>query len=127
MTTQPIVRSGLRLNTIGAVAAALSTCVVLTLASPTYAATREAVATGPNGKTATRDISRQKGAVSSSTTGPNGKTASRNVDRSATSTTATMSGPNGKTANRSTNRTSNGSQTTVTGPNGQSGSASVTR
>lgn len=65
---------------------------------------RHTTVTGPSGQTATRDVSRAQGDVSSQTTGPNGATASRSVDRSASGTQATVTGPRGKTATRSTTR-----------------------
>lgn len=65
---------------------------------------RQTTVTGPNGQTATRDVSREQGQVNSSTTGPNGKTSSRSVARSASGATATATGPNGKTATRTTTR-----------------------
>ncbi|HSV46404.1 MAG TPA: hypothetical protein VLJ58_11515 [Ramlibacter sp.] len=68
------------------------------------AAERHTSVTGPNGKTATRDVLRQDGDVSSTTTGPNGKTGSRVVDRSASGTAATVTGPNGKVVKRTTTR-----------------------
>jgi len=71
---------------------------------PAEARERHTTVTGANGKTATRDVSRQNGDVQSSTTGPNGKTSSRSVDRSASGTVATVTGPNGKTGTRTTTR-----------------------
>ena len=68
---------------------------------------RQTSVTGANGKTATHDVHRSQGDVSSSTTGPNGKTSSRQVDRSASGATATMTGPNGKTVQRATTVTTN--------------------
>ncbi len=74
------------------------------LAGAAQAAERHTSVTGPNGKTATRDVVRQDGDVSSSTTGPNGKTSSRVVDRSASGANATVTGPNGKVIKRTTTR-----------------------
>jgi hypothetical protein len=73
-------------------------------AVPPAAEARERVTTvtGAQGKSATRQVSRVRGDVQSSTTGPNGKTMSRTVDRSAAGTTATLTGPNGRTATRTT-------------------------
>lgn len=76
----------------------------LLAALPAQARERHTTVAGPNGQTATRDVSRAQGDVSSSTTGPNGKSASRQVDRSATGTEATVTGPNGQTATRSVQR-----------------------
>lgn len=70
---------------------------------------RHTTVTGANGKTATRDVSRNQGDVQSSTTGPNGKTSSRTVDRSPGQTTATVTGPNGQTASRTTTRSGSAS------------------
>ena len=61
---------------------------------------RQTTVTGPQGKSATRAVSRHHGDVQSSSTGPNGKTSSRVVDRSPGQTTATVTGPEGKTATR---------------------------
>ena len=97
------------------------------LAEPAQARDRTATATGPNGKTATRQVSREEGQVSSSTTTSGGKTASREVERTATGTSATVTGPKGKTATRETTRTDTGSATTVTGPDGKQGSVTVQR
>ena len=97
-------------------------------AQPALARDRQTTVTGPQGHSATRDVSRAQGDVASSTTGANGKAlASRNVDRSASSTTSSVTGPQGKGATRQTTRTESGSNTTVTGPNGQTGGVVVTR
>lgn len=101
-------------------------CTVLTLSGEVHARERHVSVTGANGQTATHDIMREKGDVSTTTTGPNGKTSSRVVDRSASGTSATMTGFNGKTASRETTRTDSGSTTTVTGPEGKSGTVVVT-
>ena len=85
-----------------AVAAALSALLVTQAAS---ARERHTSVTGAQGKTATRDVNRSQGDVSSSSTGPNGKTSSREVDRSASGTSATITGPNGKTVQRKTSVT----------------------
>jgi hypothetical protein len=116
-----------RFSAIGAVITAVGTCALLTLAEPVDARTRQGSATGPNGNTVTRDVSRQQGDVSSTTTGPNGQSASREVDRSSTGTTAIVKGPRGKSVKRNTTRTDTGSDTTVTGPQGQTGTVTVTR
>jgi hypothetical protein len=98
------------------------------LPSVAHARDRSATATGPAGNTATRNVSRANGDVTSSTTTSGGKTASRTVDRSGEGKVdATLTGPNGNTATRSTTRSETGSNTTVTGPNGQSGSVVVKR
>lgn len=97
------------------------------LAEPAQARERTATATGPNGKSATRQVSREQGQVSSSTTTSGGKTASRQVERTEGGTSATATGPNGKTATRETVRTDTGSTTTVTGPNGQQATVAVQR
>jgi len=103
-------------------------CLAALAGQPALARDRQATLTGPQGHSATRDVSRTQGDVSSSTTGTNGKTlASRNVDRSASSTTGSVTGPQGKNATRQTTRTEGGSNTTVTGPNGQTGGVVVTR
>jgi hypothetical protein len=116
-----------RINTLGTAIAAVGACALLTLAQPVDARERQGTVTGPNGNTATRDVSRMQGDVSSTTTGPNGRSASREVDRSSTGTTATVTGPRGKSGSRNTTRTGTGSDTTVTGPNGQTGAVTVTR
>jgi hypothetical protein len=91
------------------------------------ARTRQSTVTGAGGQSATRNVLRQHGDVSSSTTGSNGKTSSRVVDRSVNGATATVVGPNGKTASRVTTRVSTGSQSTLTRPDGQTRSVSVSR
>jgi hypothetical protein len=103
-----------------------SVCAVLAFSGEAQARERHSTMTGANGQTATRDILRNKGDVSSTTTGPNGKTSSRLVDRSATGTSATVTGFNGNTATRETTRTDSGSTTTVTGSEGKSGTVVVT-
>jgi hypothetical protein len=103
-------------------------CLAVLAVQPALARDRQATATGPNGKSAARDVSRVQGDVSSSTTSAQGKTlASRNVDRSASSTTGSVAGPQGKSGTREATRTETGSSTSVTGPNGQTGSVAVTR
>lgn len=87
---------------LAALAAAVIGCALAAL--PVQARERHTTVSGANSKTATRDVSRQAGDVSSSTTGPNGKTASRSVDRSSTGTSATVTGPNGQSATRTTTR-----------------------
>lgn len=101
-------------------------CAFLALAGQAEARGHSTSVNGPGGQTASREVLRQNGDVSSTTTGPNGKTSSRVVDRSAGGTTSTMTGFNGKTASRQTTRTESGSTTTVTGPEGQSGTVTVT-
>ena len=100
---------------------------LLGAAASAEARERHTTVTGANGKTATRNVERSDGDVSSSTTGPNGKTSSRDVDRSADGTQAMVSGPNGKTATRSTAKTSTGSSTTVTTSGGKTATVDVTR
>lgn len=90
------------LSTIAVVTAALCSALAIL---PAEARERQTTVTGANGKTATRNVSRQNGDVQSSTTGPNGKTSSRSVDRSASGTVATVTGPNGQSATRTTTRT----------------------
>jgi hypothetical protein len=76
------------------------------LAAPLGASARErhTTLTGPQGQSATRDVTRSHGDVSSTTTGPNGRSSSRVVERSAGGTTATVTGPTGKTWQRQTTR-----------------------
>jgi hypothetical protein len=112
---------------LGAAIVCLGACALMLLAGQAEARDRSGSATGPQGNTANRSVSRAQGDVSSSTTGPNGRVASRNVDRSPDSTSAIVAGPNGRTATRNTTRTGSGSQTTVTGPNGQTGAITVSR
>jgi hypothetical protein len=81
----------------------LVSCALMA-AGAAQARDRQTTITGPNGQTATRDVSRSQGDVSSQTTGPNGATASRSVDRSASGTQATVTGPRGKSATRNTTR-----------------------
>ena len=103
-------------------------CLAVFAAQPALARERQATVTGANGKSATRDVSRVQGDVSSSTTSAQGKTlAARKVDRSASSSTGSVTGPQGKSATRETTRTETGSNTTVTGSNGQTGTVAVTR
>lgn len=85
-------------------AAALLIAAGLLAGTAAHAGERQTTVTGPNGKTATRDVVRANGDVSSTTTGPNGKTSSRVVDRSETGASATVTGPNGKTSTRTTTR-----------------------
>lgn len=110
-----------------AVIACLGACTLMLLAGPSEARDRSGSATGPQGNTANRSVSRAQGDVSSSTTGPNRRMASRNVERSPGSTSGVVTGPAGNTATRATTRTGSGSQTTVTGPNGQTGGVTVSR
>jgi hypothetical protein len=88
-------------------------CSLGTWTAEAQARSRQTTVTGSGGQTATRDVLRQNGDVSSSTTGPNGKSSSRVVDRSASGTTATLVGPNGKSASRVTTRTAGVSQSAV--------------
>jgi hypothetical protein len=112
-----------------------ASCIALTALTaalltvpPAAARDRQTTVSGPNGHSATRDVSRARGDVSSSTTAGNGNTVgSRNVDRSAGAASGTVTGPNGGTSTRDTTRTPNGSTTNVTGPNGQTGSVTVAR
>jgi hypothetical protein len=127
MNAHHTTRNGAGWMNIGALIAAVSTCLVLALAAPAQARERRGSVTGPNGQTATRDVSRTQGDVSSSTTGPKGQSASRDVNRTSTGITATVTGPRGKSGSRNTTRTGTGSDTTVTGPNGQTGAVTVTR
>lgn len=101
-------------------------CTLLTLGTEAQARDRHTSVTTGNGQTASRDVAREKGQVSSSTVWFDGKTSSRTVDRSATGASATLTGKNGNTVNRDTTRTSTGSTTTVTGSNGQTGTIVVT-
>lgn len=75
-----------------------------TLASPALARERHSTFSGAQGRTASHDVSRVQGDVSSSSTGPNGKTTSRLVERQQGQTTATLTGPNGQTSTRETTR-----------------------
>lgn len=117
------ITSRIRLPRLTGAAVLISLSLLAVL--PAEARERHTGVTGPNGQTATRDVSRVQGDVSSITTGPNGKSASRQVDRSATGTSAMVTGPNGQSASRSTTRSATGSQTTVTGPDGGTGTVSV--
>ena len=118
-------RHQLYLNT--AIVAALTLASTAFLSPPAEARSRGVTITGANGHSASRQVTRQGGNVSSSTTFGNGETMSRTVSRSGTGTTATVTGPNGQSATRSTTFTGNGSNTTLTGPNGQTGSITTTR
>jgi hypothetical protein len=90
------------------------------VSAPAQARERQANISGSNGNSATRNVQRAGGDVSSSSTGVHGKTRSRNVDRSAEGTQATVVGPNGKAATRSSSALGQGdSTTTLTGPDGQ--------
>ena len=91
-------------NHRAAIAVAIAALFSAFAALPAHARERTTTVTGANGKTATRDVSRQNGDVQSSTTGPNGKTSSRSVNRSAAGTTATVTGPGGQSATRTTKR-----------------------
>lgn len=92
-----------QLMTLMATTAVVAASLVIT--PPAEARSRQTTVTGAQGKTLSRQVTRDHGDVSSSTTGPNGKTASRVVDRSPEATTATVTGPNGQTASRTTTRT----------------------
>lgn len=122
-------RNALRaLSTLTALLVAVAgTVALLATSSDAQARERKATVTGANGKTATRQVVRQRGDVSSSTTGPTGKTSSRSVDRHAGGAQATLTGPNGQTATRSTTRGDGSSSSTVTGPRGQTVNGTVTR
>lgn len=103
-------------------------CLAIFAAQPALARERQGSVTGPQGKTATHDVSRAQGNVSSSTTNAQGKTlASRGVERNAGSTQGTVTGPQGQSTTRETTRNADGADTTVTGPKGQTGTVSVTR
>ena len=115
------------LSAIGAVLMALaaSTAIVTT---PAQARERQTHISGANGNSATRNVQRAGGDVSSSSTGVNGKTRSRNVDRGAAGTQATVVGPNGKATTRSTAALGQGdSATTLTGPDGQTATRAASR
>lgn len=103
-------------------------CLAGLAAQPALARDRQATVTGANGQSATRNVTRAQGDVSSNITNAQGKTiGSRNVNRSAGSTTSATTGPLGRSATRETTRTETGSSTTVTGPNGQTGSVEISR
>ncbi|MDT7837506.1 hypothetical protein [Aquabacterium sp. OR-4] len=124
--TAPSPRASQRLAQVTVLGVA-AVALLAALSGPVQARERHTSVTGAQGRTATRDVSRVQGDVSSTTTGPRGRTASRQVERSADGTEATVTGPNGQTASRSTTRTDGGSSTTVTGPEGQSGTVTVQR
>jgi hypothetical protein len=109
-----------RMGTAAALALSLAGFLAV-VAEPAHARDRQATWSGANGKSATRDVHRANGDVSSTTTGANGKLlGSRNVDRSAEGAQATVTGPKGQSVSRNTTAQGNGdSATTVTGPNGQ--------
>ena len=90
------------------VIASAGAALLMAAADSAEARQRQSTLTGPQGKTAQRNVTRAHGDVSSSTTGPNGRTSSRVVDRSVqngvATTTATVTGPNGQTATRSVTR-----------------------
>ncbi len=96
----------------------LGLAAVCGFSAPASAAQRNTTVTGPNGKSVQRDVTRSKGAVSSSVTGANGKTATRSVERGNGQAAATVTGPNGRQWQRSSTHTSAGTTSTVTGPNG---------
>ncbi len=89
-------------NTLPLFGAAL--LALAALSAPALARDRHSTITGPKGKTATHDVSRARGDVSSSSTRPNGKTTSRVVNREKGQTTAVSTGPNGQTVTRETTR-----------------------
>lgn len=60
--------------------------------------------TGPNGNSAVKKTTRQRGSVQSTVTGPNGQSATRNLQRGNGSASASVTGPKGKSVTR--NRTS---------------------
>jgi hypothetical protein len=108
-------------------AIAITVIALLGVLNAAQARERHTTVTGSNGKTASRDVARSGGDVSSSTTGPNGKTSSRQVDRSTGGTQATVTGRNGQSATRSTTKTDTGSSTTVTTSGGKTATVDVTR
>ena len=80
-------------KTLGNVLLALAgLCTFGAMATEAQARSHQSTVTGPGGQSATREVLRSKGDVSSSTTGPNGKTSSRTVDRSGTGARRTHSG-----------------------------------
>jgi hypothetical protein len=109
------------------IATALATTLTLLATPAAEARERQKTVTGNNGKTATRDVSRQRGDVSSTATGPNGGSSSRSVERSADGTEATVTGPKGKTLTRKRTKTDDGSSTTVSGSGGKSATVERTR
>jgi hypothetical protein len=123
--TQEIQMTTSRLPYIFAIA--ITAVALLGALNAAEARERHTTVTGSNGKTASRDVARSGGDVSSSTTGPNGKTSSRQVDRSIGGTQVTVTGRNGQSATRSTTQTDTGSSTTVTTSGGKSATVDVTR
>jgi hypothetical protein len=93
---------------------AITTVLGAALTPAAEARTRQTTVTGAQGKSASRQVTRDHGDVSSSTTGPNGKSTSRVVDRSPGQTTATVTGPNGQSATRTTKRSRTSTATTST-------------
>ncbi len=91
---------------LGVAAAAVMSLVAAMafIAEPVQARERTATIKGSQGHSATRNVQRAGGDVSSSTTGAKGKTMSRTVDRSAQGTQATVTGPNGNTSTREVTR-----------------------
>jgi hypothetical protein len=103
-------------------------CVAAFSVTPASARERHNTFTGAEGKSATRNVSRNQGDVASNVTTADGKVlSSRTVERSPTSTKAQITGPNGQSGSRETTRTATGSSTTTTKPAGQSGVVTVTR
>jgi hypothetical protein len=100
---------------------------VLSIGVATQAAAREAEVTGPKGKTATRQVEREKGKVESSVTGEKGNTRERTLERSKESASATVTRRDGSTVERETTRTEGGSTSTLAGSKGGSATAETTR
>jgi hypothetical protein len=100
-------------------AAVLALVTSLAALQPALARERHSTFTGPKGQVAERDVSRERGDVSSSTTGPDGKTVSRSVERGQGETQATVTGANGRVWQRQVNRSRTGATATATGPKGK--------
>ena len=90
--------------TLGALAATVLVSAVAALPLPADARERNSTVSRADGRSATRQVSRQDGVVDSSTTGANGQTTSRRVERNADGATSTVTGPDGQTATRNTSR-----------------------
>jgi predicted porin len=107
-------------TTLRLLAVAASAVLLAALAAqPAVARDRTVTVTGANGQTAERQVSREKGQVSSSTTGPKGQSVSREVARGGGQLESTVTGSNGRQWQRVVDRDATGREATRTAPNGR--------
>lgn len=88
---------------------------------------KQSTVTGPKGKTSTRMVDRSTpGQVNAVTTGPNGQSVTRNKTYGNGQVNSTTTGPKGQTATRAVTRSNGQANATVTGPNGQTATRTTT-